>query len=147
MAPPTPTPKPPAPTARSNREVATELFTRFSASDIAGAVALMTEDVTWRVPGSPELSTVAGIYDKARLKRLWRRMLSQLDERGMKMTVTGMLAEGDRLAMEVRSSGDLRNGRKYRQRYHFLMVFRDGKIEAVREYHDTHHAYEVWLKP
>jgi ketosteroid isomerase-like protein len=27
------------------------------------------------------------------------------------------------------------------------MAFRDGKIEAVREYHDTHHAYEVWLKP
>jgi ketosteroid isomerase-like protein len=145
MTPAAPVPKP-AP-AKSNKDTATELFTRFSANDIAGAVALMTEDVTWRVPGSPELSAVAGIYDKGRLKRLWRRMLSQLDEQGMKMTVTGMMAEGERVAVEVRSSGDLRNGRKYRQRYHFLMAFRDGKIEAVREYHDTHHAYEVWLKP
>ncbi len=134
-------------TGKTNKEIAAEVFARFSDSDIAGVVALMTEDVTWRVPGSPELSAVAGIYDKARLKRLFRRMLSQLDEHGMKMTVTGLVAEGDRVAVEVRSSGDLRNGRKYRQRYHFFMSFRDGKIDSVREYHDTHHAYDVWLKP
>ncbi len=73
-------------------------------------------------------------------------MFGQL-ERPLEMTVLGSVAEGDRVAMEVESSGDLRNGRQYRQRYHFLITFRDAKIAAVREYLDTHHAYDVWLRP
>jgi ketosteroid isomerase-like protein len=128
-----------------NKQIAAELFARFSASDIEGVLALMTDDVTWRVPGKPELSRVAGTYDKNRLRRLFNRMLAEL-EGGLKMTVTGSVAEGDRVAVEVESAGDLRNGRRYRQQYHFLIEFRDGKITAVREYLDTHHAFDVWMQ-
>src|SRR5439155_17197495 len=63
-----------------------ELFARFSASDIPGVLALMTDDVTWRIPGKPELSPAAGIYDKERLGRLFRRMLAQL-EGGLEMKI------------------------------------------------------------
>jgi ketosteroid isomerase-like protein len=63
------------------------------------------------------------------------------------MTVKSAIAEGDQLAVEVESEGDLKNGRQYRQQYHFAMQFRDGKICAVREYLDTQHAYDVWLAP
>jgi ketosteroid isomerase-like protein len=128
-----------------NKQVAVELFARFSTGDIDGVLALMTDDVTWRVPGKPELSRAAGIYDKNRLRRLFNRMLAAL-EAGLQMTVTGSVAEGDRVAVEVESSGDLRNGRRYRQQYHFLIEFRDGKIAAVREYLDTHHAFDVWMR-
>jgi ketosteroid isomerase-like protein len=123
-----------------------DLFSRFSASDIPGVLALMTEDVTWRVPGKPELSPVAGVYNKERLRRLFNRMLAQLDG-GLRMTVLGMIAEGNDVAAEVESIGDLRNGRQYRQQYHFLITFRDGKIASVREYLDTHHAFDVWIRP
>jgi uncharacterized protein len=61
------------------------------------------------------------------------------------MTVTSVIAEGDRLAVEVQSQGDLKNGRRYRQQYHFAIELRDGRICAVREYLDTQHAYDVWL--
>ncbi|HKA88309.1 MAG TPA: nuclear transport factor 2 family protein [Haliangiales bacterium] len=129
----------------TNKEIAAELFARFSAGDIAGVLDLMTDDVTWRIPGKPELTPVAGPYDKDRLRRLFHRMLSQLKD-GLKMTVLGAVAEGDRAAVEVESSGDLHNGRQYRQQYHFLMTFRDGKIATVREYLDTHHAHDVWIR-
>jgi len=134
-------------TTEDNKRSAVELFARFSASDIPGVLALMTDDVTWRVPGKPELSPVAGIYNKDRLKRLFGRMLAQLDKGGLQMTVLGLLAEGNDVAVEVESQGDLRNGRKYRQQYHFLITFRDGKIASVREYLDTHHAFDVWMRP
>ena len=133
-------------TTEDNKRSAVELFARFSASDIPGVLDLMTDDVTWRVPGKPELSPVAGIYNKERLKRLFGRMLAQL-EGGLQMTVLGLLAEGNDVAVEVESQGDLRNGRKYRQQYHFLITFRDGKIASVREYLDTHHAFDVWIRP
>jgi ketosteroid isomerase-like protein len=58
-----------------------------------------------------------------------------------------VIAEGDKVAIEAESSGDLKNGRKYRQRYHFKLELRDGKISAVREYLDTHHVWDVWVRP
>lgn len=64
---------------------------------------------------------------------------------GLRMTVTSAIAEGDKVAVEAVSAGDLKNGRRYRQEYHFLVEFRDGKISAVREYLDTQHAHDVWI--
>ena len=133
-------------TTEDNKRLAAELFARFTASDIDGVLALMTDDVTWRIPGKPELTPAAGVYDKERLRRLFKRMLAQLND-GLRMTVLGSLAEDDRVAVEVESSGDLRNGRQYRQQYLFLITFRDGKIASVREYLDTHHAFDVWMRP
>jgi uncharacterized protein len=128
-----------------NRATALRFFDLFSASDIDGVLALMTDDATWRIPGKKELTPTAGVYTKERIGRLFRRMLENLSS-GLRMTVLTSIAEGNRVALEVTSSGDLKNGRLYRQEYHFLMEFRDGKISAVREYLDTQHAYEVWIR-
>ena len=130
--------------ADHNRATAKRFFELFSASDIDGALALMTEDATWRIPGKQELLPTAGLYTKERIARLFRRMLDALPT-GLRMNVISSLAEGDRVALEVTSSGDLKNGRLYRQEYHFLLEFRDGKICAVREYLDTQHAHDVWI--
>jgi ketosteroid isomerase-like protein len=131
--------------AQGNKEIAAELFARFTRSDIPGVLSLMTDDAIWRIAGKPELSPAAGEYGKERIGRLFNRMLSQL-ESGLRMTVLGSIAEGDSVAVEVESSGDLKNGRRYRQQYHFLLAFRDGKISAVREYLDTQHAFDVWMR-
>jgi ketosteroid isomerase-like protein len=128
-----------------NRVIAQRFFELFSASDIDGVLALMTDDATWRIPGKKELTPTAGLYTKERIGRLFRRMLDNLST-GLRMTVLSSVAEGDRVALEVTSSGDLKNGRLYRQEYHFIMAFRDGKISAVREYLDTQHAHDVWIR-
>ena len=127
-----------------NKNVARDFFARFSASDIEGALALMTDDATWLIPGKPERMPTAGLYSKERIRKLFYTMLKQL-ESGLQLTVKSIVAEGDRIALEAESSGDLKNGRRYRQQYHFLLEFRDGKICAVREYLDTQHAHDVWL--
>jgi ketosteroid isomerase-like protein len=132
--------------AERNKEIAAELFARLSRSDIPGVLSLMTDDVVWRIPGKKELSPAAGDYGKERIGRLFNRMLSQL-ESGLQMTVLGSVADGDTVAVEVESSGDLKNGRRYRQQYHFAIVFQDGKIARVREYLDTQHAFDVWMRP
>jgi ketosteroid isomerase-like protein len=68
-------------------------------------------------------------------------------ESGLNMSVVSCMAEGDRVALEVVSAGNLKNGRQYRQEYHMLLTFRDGKIMSVREYLDTQHANDVWSAP
>jgi uncharacterized protein len=129
-----------------NKRIAAELFARLTAGDVEGALSLAGDDLEWRLPGKPELLPTAGVYDKRRLRKLFQRMLAELPG-GLQMAVVSAIAEGDRVAVEAVSSGDLRNGRKYRQEYHFLIAFREGKIAAVHEYLDTQHAFDVWIRP
>jgi ketosteroid isomerase-like protein len=129
-----------------NNAVALSFFERFTASDIGGALATMTDDATWWIPGKKERSPSAGLYPKDKIGRLFHRMLNAL-ESGLNMTVVSCIGEGDCVALEVISSGDLKNGRQYRQEYHMLLKFRDGKIASVREYLDTQHANDVWAAP
>ena len=128
------------------KQIAMAWMARISASDTEGALALMADDVVWRIAGTPELTPVHGEYDKARLRRMFDGMLAQLRD-GLQMTLIDTIAEGNRVALECESRGDLKNGRAYRQHYHLAITVRDGKIARVHEYLDTHHAYDVWIKP
>jgi uncharacterized protein len=129
-----------------NKSVAFKFFERFTASDIEGALDTMTDDATWWIPGKKECSPSAGLYPKDKIGRLFHRMINAL-KGGLKMTVVSCIAEGDHVALEVVSAGDLKNGRQYRQEYHMLLKFRHGKIMSVREYLDTQHANDVWAAP
>ncbi len=128
-----------------NKEVAYQFFERFSATDIEGALGTMSDDATWWIPGKKELSPSAGLYSKDKIARLFHRMVDSL-QHGLNMQVVSCIGEGDRVAVEVVSLGDLKNGRQYRQEYHMLLSFKEGKITSVKEYLDTHHAYDVWIK-
>ncbi|HEX6703507.1 MAG TPA: nuclear transport factor 2 family protein [Albitalea sp.] len=130
--------------AEQNKQLATDFLARFTAGDIDGALATLSDDATWRLPGKPGQMPVVGVFDKARIGKLFRNMDAQLKS-GLKMTPTGMVAEGDKVAVEAVSRGELRNGRVYEQEYHFLMVVRDGKIREVREYLDTQHVLATWF--
>ena len=47
------------------------------------------------------------------------------------MHVDGMIGEGNRVAMEAHSEGDLVDGKLYRNTYHFLFEFNDAGTEAT----------------
>lgn len=128
------------------KAVAMRLFELFTAGDTAAVLDLMTEDATWWLPGKPGQLPVVGTRTKPQIAKLFHGMAAAL-EGPLKMTVKSAIAEGDRVALEVESLGQLRNGRTYNQEYHFLITVRDGKISAVREYLDTLHTQSVWFAP
>ena len=109
-----------------NKAIAFRFFERFTASDIPGALETMAEDATWWIPGKKDRSPAAGLYPKDKIGRLFNRMVGALKS-GLEMKVISCIAEGDSVALEVVSSGDLKNGREYRQEYHMLLRFRAGK--------------------
>jgi uncharacterized protein len=128
-----------------NKQLAAEFFTRVDANDIAGALDTLSDDVTWRIPGKPELVPVTGPHSKEQIARVFYSMVRQLQD-GLRMTIKGAIAEGDQVALEVESRGTLQNGRVYNNEYHFLFTLRDGRISDVREYYDTQHAFATWFE-
>jgi ketosteroid isomerase-like protein len=128
-----------------NKKLAREFFDRFTANDIAGALDIMTGDVSWWIAGKRDQLPAAGVYSKEQIAQLFHNMGGQL-QNGLTMTVKSLIAEGDKVAVEVESHGELRNGRVYNQEYHFLLTISDGKISAVKEYLDTQHVFATWFQ-
>jgi hypothetical protein len=128
-----------------SRQIAIEFYRRFDANDIPGVLELMADDSSFWIAGKPGSSPTAGLHTKGEMADIFRRMGRQLKE-GLRMTVKATTAEGDRVALEVESRGELANGRVYNQEYHALMTIRDGKIASVREYMDTQHVDAVWFR-
>ena len=128
-----------------NKRIAADFFGRFTANDVAGALAMMSDDATWWIVGKRELNPSAGEYDKQRIAKLFYRMTGQL-KGPLSFTVKGAIAEGDKVAIELVGRGELKNGRIYNNEYHLLMSIRDGKVVQVREYLDTQHVFATWFQ-
>ena len=134
------------PDIQANKRIAAQLFGRLSAGELDAALAMLSDDATWWLAGTPGKLPVAGKLNKPQVARLFRNITGAL-ERPIAMTIKGMIAEGEGVAVEVESLGQLRNGRTYNQHYHFRITIREGRIAAVREYLDTLHVQEVWATP
>ncbi|MGE4322635.1 MAG: nuclear transport factor 2 family protein [Sphingobium sp.] len=119
----------------SNKAVATALFTTANSDGFATALQAMADDASWwtamGTKTKPEmLETAAG--------------LETVLAGPIRFEIDSVTAEDDRVAIEARSQGDLKNGRRYANKYHFLIRVRDGRIAEVREHCDTLHAVETF---
>lgn len=130
----------------ATKAVARAFIEAYDRNDIAGALALLAEEMTYWLAGKPEQFPHAGARSKAQMARLFERM-GTLQENGQRMRVLSIIAEGDIAAMEVESEGQLKNGRQYRNQYHMRVHVRDGRIQALSEYYDTAHVQAVWFQP
>ena len=130
----------------TNKEVAKKLFAELAASNLDGFFACLTPDATWKVMGKPDKFALAGTRNMAEMRTLLGGVAEAMAT-PLVVTPQAFTAEGDRVALEATSSADLKNGRKYRNNYHFVLEFRDGKIARVTEYMDTLHAKEILVDP
>ena len=106
------------------------------------------DDIGYWLAGKPGSNPTAGkVHGKEEMAAIFRRMTRALKDGRLRMQVKQTTAEGDRVAVEVESHGELANGRVYNQEYHVLMTIRGGKIAAAREYMDTAHVDAVWYRP
>lgn len=123
-----------------NKILVTRFWEAFSESRFDDALAMLTDDATWWVAGKTDIS---GTYSKAEFAELVGQIGSSAPQ-GIRVSLTQLTAEDDRVSIEAKSYGEINNGKTYCNDYHFMMVCRDGKIAAVREYLDTEHVTEVF---
>jgi hypothetical protein len=125
-----------------NKQVALSFFENLSNGDLDGALDLIDENVTWWLAGKPDQFEIAGTKNKAQFAEMLRTIETGMPN-GIRLTITGVTAEGDRVAVEINANGVSATGKQYQNQYHDLLEIRGGKIVAGREYLDTAHAAEV----
>jgi len=64
------------------------------------------------------------------------RRFAALFDKPLIIEITGITDGGDRIAVEAVSQGALPGGRSYRNTYHFLLRFDEGRLREIREYLD-----------
>ena len=122
-----------------NKQLARRFIDAISRGDIEGIRKAFADDGTvWTIGTMP----ISGTFTAAQVVEASHRVLDLFPE-GLKITIKGMTAEDDRVAIEAESYGRHKSGRTYANVYHFLMRVRDGKIVEWREYLDTMHASDV----
>jgi len=119
----------------TNKALVTHFWQIFSDGKFDQALAMLNEDATWWVAGTTALSRT---YSKPEFAKLLGE-IAPMAPKGLRVTPKLLTAEGDRVSVEAESHAEFTNGRTYHNIYHFMMVIRDGKFSAVREYLDTEH--------
>jgi ketosteroid isomerase-like protein len=122
-----------------NKRVARQLVEGLGVGDGTQAFDQLHHDAVWTVMADPAAFPVLGSMSRASFSSRIRAFLSALPT-GIQITVTGITAEGNRVAVEAKSVAALPNGNVLNQVYHFLFEFRGGLVVSAREYIDTAHA-------
>ncbi|MDB5710735.1 MAG: hypothetical protein JWL96_2805 [Sphingomonas bacterium] len=123
-----------------NKQLAATFLRLFSEGPADEALALTTEDFRYWVTGDLPMS---GTHDKATVAQLLQGMAGAFKE-PLRLEILDYTAEGDRVAVEARSTAKTLSGKSFNNVYHFLFKMRDGKIERLHEYMDTKHVAEVF---
>jgi ketosteroid isomerase-like protein len=100
---------------------------------------MVTDDLQWFSPNQ-------NVITAAQLKAFVETSKHLMPECPT-MTILGVAADKDRVAVEAAGQCQLTNGKRYDNHYHFVILFRDGRICAVKEYCDTKLSIEAGLSP
>lgn len=127
----------------TNKLLVQSFFGKVSEGNLAEAFAMIHEDVAWWSAGGESL-VFSGVLSKSAFIESMRGMSAFFLD-GLKLAPTSMVAEGDRVAVELSGHGVLKDGRAYENLYHIVLTFKGRQIIAVREYHDTLYAKLVLI--
>ena len=92
-------------------------------------------DATWWIIGQGELP-------HARVRQLATETEGQLSKHGLR--VVGTVAEGNKVAVEMRGEMEFPDGRTYCNAYHHVVEFEGDRIIRLNEYFDTFYVREVF---
>ncbi|MDH4560774.1 hypothetical protein DM872_02710 [Pseudomonas taiwanensis] len=126
-----------------NKEVVRHFLSVFSTGDVAGIVSCLDDDCIWWISGN--VPGISGSYSKLQMGELLAGVVNVYKHGALPITSGSMTAEGKRVAVEAESCSELKNGRVFKNTYHFLFEVDGKRITNIREYSDTLHMYETFI--
>jgi ketosteroid isomerase-like protein len=122
-----------------NKAVVTQFFDALNKGDVDYIVGTYAADGCVQTMGD---TLISGVFSRDQIAASAGGIFDVFPA-GLKFTRLSMLAEGDKVAVEATSEGQHISGQTYRNDYHFLFEFRDGKLLKLKEYMDTERVTDV----
>jgi ketosteroid isomerase-like protein len=130
---------------QKNKDLVRAILKHIGDFNIQEIGKLVTDDVIWWVNGGGQDGQY--FYGKEASLKLIGVVGDNLVDSKIRLEILGMIAEGDRVAVEVRSYGTMKNGNEYRNSYHEIYEIRDGLVALCKEYADTKYSADVGIRP
>ena len=102
-------------------------------------------DATWTLAGELPISGTWKGRD-AILDEFLAKAMSHYEPGSVRLEITGMIAEGDHVALQWTSRARTLDGSPYENECIGVFTVRDGTIRAVHEYMDTQYAYRALVR-
>ncbi|HUL19431.1 MAG TPA: nuclear transport factor 2 family protein [Steroidobacteraceae bacterium] len=122
-----------------NKQLVREFFAILNRGDVAAIVAAYAPDGYLQTMGR---TLISGKFTRAQIEAAAGQIFEVFPE-GLTFAIDALTAEGERVAVEARSEGRHVSGAIYTNEYHFLFVFREGKLALLREYMDTERVTDI----
>ena len=120
-------------------------YADISAGRFTEAAARLSPDATTWILGEGHWP-LGGNHDLASLRKI-HAMVEERFPEGLQVVIKDLTVEGERVAVEAETLGTRADGKVYNNRYHYLVIVRDGMICERLEYLDTIHANELLCEP
>ncbi|MBW8483240.1 nuclear transport factor 2 family protein [Actinomadura parmotrematis] len=120
--------------AEENKKLFQEIFEQMAEGNGRALTDAMADECRWVFPGAWSWS---GVWEpKERLVGgMLRPLMTQLT--GYRVRAELILADGDRVVVQARSTSTTKRGESYDQTYCFIFRVADGRITEVVEHCDT----------
>ena len=125
--------------AKQNKQAVTDFFAALNEGNVEAVVGAYAEDGTVRTMGN---TLISGTSSREKVAEITGGIFDVFPK-GLTFTVTGMVAEDEKVAVEATSEGDHVSGQVYSNEYHFLFEFRQGKLVSLKEYMDTERVTDI----
>lgn len=126
-----------------NKQLAREYIERIGRGEVDSVVDMFTDD------GAIIVESKTLLPPEVRGKEALRGLLSALPqmfpETGLKIIIDDVTGEENRVSIRAHSDAVHASGKKYQNRYHFLLYFQGDKISSSHEYLDSLHLTEVFF--
>jgi hypothetical protein len=126
-------------TEERNKQLVRDFFSALNRGDVSAIAAAYAPEGYVETMGR---TLISGRFSRDQIAAAAGEIYAAFP-RGLSFTVDAVTAEGDRVAVEARSEGLHVSGAPYSNQYHFLFVFRDGRVVLLREYMDTERVTDI----
>ena len=123
----------------ANKELVRSWVEALSAGDADAVCEMYAPELRYYVVGDWPLG---GSFGRDYMERNCRDVF-KVFPRGLNFSAERLVAEGDWVCLEMRSSGEHVGGRTYANHYSYWFEIKDGKITQLKEWLDTKLANEV----
>lgn len=119
----------------TNKALARRYLERIGAGDADAVAAMFTEDGAIIVQSDTLLPPE--VRGREAIRSLIAGLPQIFPDTGLRIDIDEITAEANRVSVVAHSDAVHASGKPYRNRYHFLLYFADGKISASHEYLDS----------